>query len=95
MRVTVLAQQGTLSTMSPAQKPATFQVAGSSSLLIWLEYRRHISASDGKAARARACFAIDLGLKEIQVEALPGYVMAGAGGAAGPTPNRRTVQQYI
>ena len=93
MLVTVLAQQGTLSTVtvSPAQQPATFQVAGSSSLLIWPEYRRHISAS--KAARARACFAIDLGLKEIQVEARPGYVMAGAGGAAGPAPDRRTVQQ--
>jgi hypothetical protein len=39
--------------------------------------RRQISAS-------KACFAADLGYKEIHVEARPGDVMAGAGGAAGP-----------
>ena len=85
MRVTVRAQQGTLSTVSPVQQPATFQVAGSSSLLIWPEYRRHISASKA----ARACFAANLGFKEIHVEARPGDVMAGVGGAAGPAPDVR------
>jgi len=44
--------------------------------------RRHISAS-------KACFAADLGYKEIQIEARPGDVMAGAGGAAGPAPEVR------
>ncbi len=44
--------------------------------------RRHISAS-------KACFAADLGYKEIHGEALPGVVMAGAGGAAGPAPEVR------
>ena len=44
--------------------------------------RRHISAS-------KACFAADLGYKEIHVEARPGDVMAGAGGAAGPAPEVR------
>ncbi len=29
---------------------------------------------------SKACFAADLGFKEIHVEALPGDVMAGAGG---------------
>ena len=38
---------------------------------------RHISAS-------KPCFAAGLGFKEIHVEARPGDVMAGAGGAAGP-----------
>ena len=41
--------------------------------------RRHIAAS-------KACFAADRGFKEIHVEALAGYVMAGAGVAAGPAP---------
>ena len=40
---------------------------------------RHISAS-------RPCHAAQLGFREIYVEALAGDVMAGAGGAAGPTP---------
>ena len=44
--------------------------------------RRHISAS-------KACFAADLGYKEIHVDALPGDVMAGAGGTAGPAPEVR------
>jgi hypothetical protein len=47
--------------------------------------RRHISAS-------KACFAADLGYKEIHVEARPDDVMAGAGGAAGaagPAPEVR------
>jgi hypothetical protein len=35
----------------------------------------HISASKA----ALACFAVDLGFKEIHVEALPGDVMQGAG----------------
>ncbi len=39
--------------------------------------RRHIRAS-------KACFAAGLGFKEIHVEARPGDVMAGAGGAVGP-----------
>ncbi len=42
----------------------------------------HISAS-------KACFAADLGYKEIHVEARPGDVMAGAGGTAGPAPEVR------
>ena len=41
--------------------------------------RRHIRASNLKP-----CFAAGLGFKEIHVEALPGDVMAEAGGAAGP-----------
>ncbi len=36
-----------------------------------------------------ACFAAGLGFKEIHVEALPDYVMAGAGGASGPAPDIR------
>ena len=44
--------------------------------------RCHISVS-------KACFAADLGYKEIHVEARPGDVMAGAGGAAGPAPEVR------
>ena len=44
--------------------------------------RRHISGS-------KACFAADLGFKEIHVEARPGDVMAGAGGGAGPAPDVR------
>ena len=47
--------------------------------------RRHISASNA------ACFAARLGfnLKEIHVEALPGNLMAGAGGSAGPEQDVR------
>ena len=44
--------------------------------------RRHIAAS-------RACHAAKLGVREIQVEARAGDVMAGAGGAAGPAPDVR------
>jgi hypothetical protein len=45
--------------------------------------RRHIRAS-------KACFAAGLGfIKEIHVEARPGDVTAGAGGAAGPAPDAR------
>ncbi len=40
----------------------------------------HISAS-------KACFAADLGFKEIHVDALASNVMVGAGGAAGPAPD--------
>ena len=53
---------------------------------------RHIRAS-------KPCFAAGLGFKEILVEARPGDVMAGAGGAAGPAqevrhqPPRKT--EYI
>ena len=44
----------------------------------------------------KACFATDLGFKEIHVDARAGYVMAarGAGGAAGPAP-RYTVQSNV
>ena len=38
---------------------------------------------------SKACFAADLGYKEIHVEALPGDVMAGAGGGAGPAQDIR------
>ncbi len=54
---------------------------------------RHIRAS-------KPCFAAGLCFKEIHVEALPGYVMAGAGGAGGPAqdvrnqPPGRTVWIY-
>ncbi len=44
--------------------------------------RLHIRAS-------KPCFAAGLSFKEIHVEALPGDVMAGAGGAAGPAPDVR------
>ena len=44
--------------------------------------RRHIRAS-------KPCFAAGLGFKEIHVEALPGDVSAGAGGAADPAPDVR------
>ena len=39
----------------------------------------------------KACFATDLGFKEIHVDARAGYVMAarGAGGAAGPAPRHQ------
>ena len=43
---------------------------------------RHISASP-------ACRAAKVGIRTIQVEALAGDVMAGAGGAAGPAPDVR------
>ena len=38
---------------------------------------------------SKACFAADLGFKEIYVDARAGAVMAGAGGAAGPAPDVR------
>ncbi len=40
---------------------------------------------------SKACFkfAADLGFKEIHVEALPCYIMAGKGGGAGPAPDIR------
>jgi hypothetical protein len=44
--------------------------------------RRHIRAT-------KACFAADRGFQEIRVDARPGDVMAGAGGAAGPAPDVR------
>ncbi len=39
----------------------------------------------------KACFATDLGFKQIHVDARAGYVMAarGAGGAAGPAPRHK------
>ena len=43
---------------------------------------RHIRAS-------KPCFAAGFGFKEILVEARPGDVMEGAGGAAGPAPEVR------
>ncbi len=52
--------------------------------LDWAGVRRHIRAS-------KACFAarLSFNLKEIHVEALPGNVMAGAGGSAGPAQDVR------
>jgi hypothetical protein len=44
--------------------------------------RRHINAS-------KACFAAGLGFLDIRVDALAGDVMAGLGGAAGPSPDVR------
>ena len=44
--------------------------------------RRHISAT-------KACFAAELGFREIRVDARSGDVMAGLGGAAGPAPDVR------
>ena len=58
--------------------------------------RSHIRASNS----VKPCFAAGLSFKEIHVEALPGDVMAGAGGAAGPAPDvrhqppGRTVYRY-
>ena len=40
-------------------------------------------------AAAKPCRAADMGFREIQVEARPGDVMAGGGGAAGPAPDIR------
>lgn len=59
---------------------ATCQLSSRGLFLHRAGVRRHISAS-------KACFAADLGFKEIHVEARPGDVMAGAGGAAGPAPD--------
>ena len=61
---------------------ATGQLSSRGLFLHRAGVRRHISAS-------KACFAADLGFKEILVEARPGDVMAGAGGAAGPAPDVR------
>ena len=44
--------------------------------------RRHIAAS-------KSCRAADMGIREIQVEARPGDVMAGGGGTAGPAQEIR------
>ena len=44
--------------------------------------RRHIAAS-------KPCREANLGIRKIQVEARAGDVMAGGGGAAGPTPDVR------
>jgi len=41
------------------------------------------------ASAFKACFAADLGFKEIHVKARLGDVMAGAGGEAGPAPDVR------
>ena len=43
-------------------------------------------------AAAKPCRVADMGFREIQVEALPGDVMAGGGGAAGPAPDMRHQQ---
>ena len=51
-------------------------------VLNWGAVLRHIAA-------AKPCRAADIGIREIQVEALPGDVMAGGGGAAGPAPDIR------
>ena len=40
-------------------------------------------------AAAKPCRAVDMGFREIQVEARAGDVMAGGGGAAGPAPDIR------
>ena len=44
--------------------------------------RRHIAA-----AKLGPCCAANMGFREIHVEARPGDVMAGGGGAAGPAPD--------
>ena len=44
-------------------------------------------------ATAKPCCTADMGFREIQVEALPGYVMAGGGGAAGPAGAQDIRQQ--
>jgi hypothetical protein len=51
-------------------------------VLNWGAIQRHIAA-----AKLGPCRAADMGFREIQVEALPGDVMAGGGGAAGPAPD--------
>jgi hypothetical protein len=38
-------------------------------------------------AAVKPCHAADMGFRDIQVEALPGDVMAGGGGAVGPAPD--------
>ena len=60
----------------------TGQLSSASLFLNQASVRRHIAAA--KHGRAE-----DLGYREIQVEALAGDVMAGAGGAAGPAPDVR------
>ena len=47
-------------------------------VLNWGAIQRHIAA-----AKLGPCRAADIGFREIQVEALPGDVMAGGGGSAG------------
>ena len=61
---------------------ATGQLSSAGLFLNRASVRRHIAA-------AKHCRAADLGYREIQVEALAGDVMAGAGGAAGPAPDVR------
>ena len=53
-------------------------------VLNWGAIQRHIAA-----AKLGPCRAADMGFRKIQVEALPGDVMAGGGGAAGPAPDIR------
>ena len=61
---------------------ATGQLSSRGLFLNWASVWRHIAAS-------KHCRAADLGYWQIQVEALAGDVMAGAGGAAGPAPDVR------
>ncbi len=61
---------------------ATGQLSSSGLFLNRASVWRHIAAS-------KHCRASDLGYQQIQVEALAGDVMAGAGGAAGPVPDVR------
>ena len=61
---------------------ATGQLSSRGLFLNRASVRRHIAAS-------KPCRAADLGYREIQVEALAGDVMAGAGGAAGPAQDVR------
>ena len=61
---------------------ATGQLSSRGLFLNSASVQRHIAAS-------KPCRASDLGYREIQVEALAGDVMAGAGGAAGPAPDVR------
>ena len=61
---------------------ATGQLSSRGLFLNRAAVRRHIAA-------AKSCRAADLGIREIQVEARPGDVMAGGGGAAGPAPDIR------
>jgi hypothetical protein len=50
--------------------------------LNWSSVRRHIAAT-------KQCREANMGIREIQLEALAGGVMAGVGGAAGPAPDVR------
>ena len=61
---------------------ATGQLSSRGLFLNRAAVRRHIAA-------AKSCRAADMGFREIQVEARPGDVMAGGGGAAGPAPDIR------